>query len=71
VDKIVGNVGRDWTLFREVGIRDDANSLLSDLRTENTPRFQRDSDAFKTTLCATAKISATSKTFIYQNFVST
>ena len=34
--KIVGNVGRDWTLFREVGIRDDANSLLSDLRTENT-----------------------------------
>jgi hypothetical protein len=22
-------VGRSWTLFREVGIRDDANSLLS------------------------------------------
>ena len=38
VDEVVliKGVGRDWTLFREVGIRDDANSLLSDLRTENT-----------------------------------
>ena len=45
--KIVGNLGRDWTLFREVGIRDDANSLLSDLRTENTQRSQRQAKLLK------------------------